>query len=194
MKAPTWTQRHPALLSAVVGTVLLASLALSPARAAEVAPLGFAIGSATKKQVESGMKGRASLRPEGTNQYSRGPMLSAPGRGLGIDNLSQVTFIFDDKDVLAAVLMSFRKDPLGESFNRLYEHLAAKYPVVSKNVPFVGDKYVRFKKGDVLIDLEAPHLSFTMTATYMTTAFERAYRTETERRRQRQKAQERSQL
>ena len=53
--------------------------------------------------------------------------------------------------------------------------LIGKQTLVGKQIPFVGSKYARFKSGDVIIELEAPHMSFTMTVTYMTAAFERVY-------------------
>ncbi|EJA4333365.1 hypothetical protein MU943_004568, partial [Escherichia coli] len=35
-----------------------------------------------------------------------------------------------------------------------------------KNIPFVGNKFVRYKNGDDTIELDAPHMSFDMTLYY----------------------------
>lgn len=171
---------------------LLLSWALPAAE--PVAPLGFAIGQATRQAVSDGLKGRTKLTPDGTNRYSRGAMLKAPGDKLGIENLEEVLFIFDDKEVLAAVQMRLHKGAMDANFDTVYQRLAAKYKPVTKQIPFVGNKYVRFRQGHVVIDLESPHMSFTMTVTYMTDGFERAYTAESRREAEEKEKQERRQF
>jgi hypothetical protein len=103
-------------------------------------------------------------------------MLLADGAGLGVEGLQSALFIFDNKETLVTVQMTLNKGALGEVFDRTYERLAAKYKLARKAVPFVGDKYARFEKGDAVIELSAPHLSFAMTVTYMTRGFEQAFK------------------
>ena len=127
------------------------------------------------------------------NRYSRGIMLEGPGQGLGIDNLSEVLFVFDEQDKLVGVRMTFPKSPLDQNFESLLGYLSAKYPLVSKQIPFVGNKSARLKQGDVVIEAYAPHLSITMTILYMTTGFEQAIeaglRQEAESKKQRESSQ-----
>ena len=159
---------------------LLFVLVLSPTALAgsnsppPVAPLGFEIGHATRAAVLAGLRGKTNVKPDGTNLYSNGPMLVADGEGLGIEGLQQVRFIFDKSDRLVA--MQFRVDKDFESgFDRVYKRLAAKYPLVSQSIPFVGDKMARFESGNAVILLIAPHMSFVMTVTYMTRDFEKTF-------------------
>lgn len=159
-----------------------------------VAPLGFTIGQASRQAVIDGLNGRTKLVPNGTNRYSGGAMLKAPGDNLGIENLQTVQFIFDTKDVLVCTQMQMHKGAMDANFEAVYQRLAAKYKVVTKQIPFVGDKYVRFRQGDVVIDLEAPHMSFTMTVTYMTTGFVRAYETASRREAEEKERNERRQF
>jgi hypothetical protein len=167
--------RHWYTLLGVISTIV--QLGLAPAQAAtsgEVAPLGFAIGKATRGLVVEGLKGKTKLTDEGVNRYSRGVMLEGPGEGLGIDDLSEVLFVFDAQDNLVGLRMTFPKGPMDHGFENLLGYLSAKYPLVSKQIPFVGDNSARLQQGDVAIEVYAPHLSFTMTVLYMTTGFEQA--------------------
>jgi len=180
-----------------VGTFIALGLASTfPAHAANdpVAPLSFAIGQATRKAVEDGLKGRTKLRNDGINRFSNGPMLTATGANLGIEDLTEVLFIFDPKGILVALRMTLRKGPMDGNFDRTYKHLAAKYPVVSRDVPFVGNKAARFRHGNVLIDLESQHLSFVLTVSYMTTDFEATYAAERRKDAEQQKQRERGQF
>lgn len=142
----------------------------------KVAPLGFALGEASRSVVTSTLRGQVELEPQGTNRYSAGPMLLAEGAGLGITGLEKVLFIFDRTDTLVAVEMTLDKE-FDRGFDKAYGRLAAKYPVVKQTVPFVGNKYARFESAGNVIELDAPHLSFTMAVVYMTRDFEQAFKT-----------------
>lgn len=150
--------------------VLMASMpAMAQTSTATVAPLGFAVGNATLKEVKAGMPGHAGFSHVGTNNDSGGSVFKAQGRAFDIENLKEAWFIFDKREVLVAVALTMGKN----DFNRVYQNLAGKYRLVRKDVPFVGDKYARFQQGDVVIESEAPHMDFTMTVTYMTAGFEK---------------------
>lgn len=62
------------------------------------------------------MHGWTQLEDGGMNQYSGGKMLKGDGKGLRIDGLSEIVFIFDTTDKLASVLMTL---PKGEDFGDL---------------------------------------------------------------------------
>lgn len=154
----------------VLSFVLMASMpAMAQTNAATVAPLGFAVGKATLKEVKAGVPGGAKLSNEGTNRYSKGPMFKAQGRAFDIEGLQDVWFVFDEREALVAVQMTMAKS----GFERVYQNLAGKYRLVSKDTPFVGNKSACFQQGDIVIELEAPHMSFEMTVTYKTTGFEK---------------------
>ncbi len=154
------------LLTAMV--IGLATVAQA-ANAANAAPLGMELGSATLEQVRKDIGSRTALNDNGTNKFSGGPMLKSDGAGLGIEGLSEVVFIFDKTQKLAGVLMTLPKGGLDdESFNRTLSMLSAKYKAVEKRVPFVGNKYARFRQGDSVVELDAPHMSFEMSLRYLT--------------------------
>ncbi len=143
--------------------------AMAQTSTATVAPLGFAIGKATLKEVKDGVPGGAKLSNEGTNRYSKGPMFKAQGRAFDIGGLQDVWFVFDEREVLVGVQMTMAKN----DFDHVYQNLAGKYRLVRKDIPFVGNKSARFQQGDIVIDFNAPHMSFEMEVVYRTIGFEK---------------------
>jgi hypothetical protein len=49
--------------------------------------------------------------------------------------------------------------------------LKGKYEITEKSLPFVGDKFVSFSSGDNVVTLDARHLSFDFTLSYMTNTY-----------------------
>lgn len=128
------------------------------------APLGLEIGFATISGVRSAVGSTTALQDQGTNQFSGGPMLRSDGAGLGVDGLSDLTFIFDKADVLVGVIMTLPKAPTD-----MLKKLSTKYSVTDNRIDSFMDKgYARLKKGDSLVEIDAPHLSFTMEVRYLT--------------------------
>lgn len=66
---------------------------------------------------------------------------------MGIDGLSEIVFIFDTADKL-----------------------------VEKSQPFVGNARAIFRQGDSVVELDAPHMSFTMALRYMTHALQKTFK------------------
>jgi hypothetical protein len=85
--------------------------------------------------------------------------------------LSEITFIFDQSEKLAAVLMTMPKD----SFQPTLNALTKKYKLVAKEVPFVGNASAKLQQGDSVIELNAPHLSFEMSVQYLTKSLKQSY-------------------
>ena len=139
--------------------------------AANAAPLGLELGIATYAQVKQQTGSKTSLSDAGMNKYSGGKMLQGEGEGLGIEGLSDITFIFDKSGKLAAVSMTLPK----ESFKQTLSALSSKYMLLEKQVPFVGNASAKLQQGDSLIELTAPHLSFEMEVLYMTSAMKKAF-------------------
>jgi hypothetical protein len=92
-----------------------------------------------------------TLEERGTNKFTGGPMLGGAGAGLGVDGLEEITFIFDEADVLQGVLMTLPKN-----FKPTFEMLRKKYALVAKQIPFVGDTWARFSQGTSVITLDDP--------------------------------------
>lgn len=141
------------------------------ALAANAAPVGQELGVATYAQVKQQVGGKTDLSDVGTNKFSGGKMLQGNGSGLGMEGLSEVTFIFDPADKLAGVMMTLPKD----SFKPTLKALSAKYKLVDSVVPFVGNASAKLKQGDSIIKLDAPHLSFEMQVLYLTNSLNQAF-------------------
>jgi len=150
--------------------VVLAAVPTREAMAANAAPLGVEIGVSTYDQVKRGIGKSTPLEDRGVNRYSGGKMLAGDGSGLAVDGLKELTFIFDREGMLQAVLLT-----LDKNFRPTYEMLRRKYKLVSQRIPFVGDSFARFSQGQSVILLEAPHLSFEMTLSYVSQTFLSAY-------------------
>lgn len=134
-------------------------------------PLGFAVGQADLKRVRKELSKKTAVHNAGINFYTKGPMLEVDGGNLGIKRLKRVRFIFDTDKRLVVVLMTFHQG----GFDATYSHLASKHTLVSKKIPFVGDKEAKFKNGNVSIVLESPHLGFETNLVYMTQDFKKHF-------------------
>jgi hypothetical protein len=84
-----------------------------------------------------------------------------------IDGLEKVVVLFDEKKVVAAVSTVWEKS----RFDSLLKMLNEKYRLVKKTIPFVGNKNASFSDGEVMIELEAPHLSHKLELIYITKEF-----------------------
>ena len=133
---------------------------------ADPKPLGLEIGKATVSDLEQKFPQVTSL---GNNLYTSGKMYSLSRNEVPLDGLAKdVLFIFNDDESLACVSMTFNKD----KFSELNEQLKKKYKKVIKSViPFVGNKLVKYKDGNSVVELNAPHLSFEMDLSYMSDNF-----------------------
>ena len=156
------------MMLALLGAGMPAFAAPAAANAGQVAdaasPLGLTLGRATLADVRTKLGAQTHLADEGTNAYSNGPMLRTDGAGLGVDGLSNLVLIFDRNHVLAGVLMTLPKAPTD-----MMRRFAGKYKLVDNQVDTFLDKgYARYSRGDSVIEIDAPHLSFTMEVRYLT--------------------------
>lgn len=62
-----------------------------------------------------------------------------------------------------------------DSFPKTLSALSGKYKLVDKQVPFVGNASAKLQQGDSLIEMNAPHLSFEMSVSYMTKSLKQAF-------------------
>jgi len=104
------------------------------------------------------------LKDTGMNQYSGGLMFVSNGQGLGIEGLSSAQFIFDSNNILVGVILSLPKDAKG-----MLESLSGKYQVVDNKIDnFMNYGYALLGKGDSLVEIDSPHMSFAMEIRYLT--------------------------
>lgn len=143
-----------------------------------VAPLGMELGVATISQVQKTLGIKTKLNEAGINKYSNGKTLQGNGKGLEIDGLSEILFVFDKEDKLAGVLMVLPKGSRNENFHKMMKVLSSKYQLVEQKTPFVGDSYAQYRHGNSIVELEAPHMSFTMTLQYLTDSLASTFKTQ----------------
>jgi len=104
----------------------------------------------------------------GINKYSKGPMLAAGGNGFGIGGLKSVVFIFTPRKELTGALLTINKD----RYAHLVGLLKEKHRVLDEKKAFVGDQSVTLEASDrTHIQVDAPHMSFEMTISYLTYLF-----------------------
>jgi hypothetical protein len=165
--------------------LLLLLAASGTAAAGNAAPLGVELGVATYDQVKTQIGKLTDLTDAGANKFSGGKVLASTGHGLDVDGLVRVLFIFDKSDVLQGVVMT-----LEHNFKATFDLLKRKYKLVSKQTPLPGYGQARFAQGASVITLEAPHMSFEMTLSYLSKPLVDAYRSRSaDEKLQREKAQ-----
>lgn len=83
-----------------------------------------------------------------------------------VDHIKKADVSFDG-DILKGVWLTLPKD----NFNYFNEILKNKYALKEENTPFLGDKYAIFEKENVIIWIQAKHMSFDMNVVYMDKVF-----------------------
>ena len=159
------------LTSALLSLAILL-LAFSSASAADlVGPFGLGVNVS---RLADSKKALDPARPQdgGINKYTGGKMLKCGGEGLGVEGLKSVVAIHDASGLLRVVIM----DMGNTRFDAVFRHLSGKYKLARKQIPFVGDRYAEFQAGNVLITIEAPHMSFDMTVIYIDQATFKAFK------------------
>ncbi len=164
--------------------VFAALLALPMVAVADPTPFGLEIGKATIKDV----KAKYSAQKTGINKYSGGEMYDISG--INFDGLQKATVIFSREGKLLAVLTTLPKS----KFDGLLSALSNKYKLVSKQIPFVGNKSAKLVDGNTEITLDAPHLSFQMEMNYINKDLWKAYKSQSNKEREQKKKSEQSQL
>ena len=168
--APLASDVHPAKAPVQVVQKVTSNASGSNIHAAQstknASPLGYELGVVTRAQIKQQAGSVTTLTDMGVSPYSGGRILEGNGEGLGVDGLSKISFIFDASDKLVAVLMKIPSG--GGTFSEMLKALSAKYKLVSKDEPFVGDAYAEFQQGDSVIDVSAIHMEFyAKTVNYM---------------------------
>ena len=127
---------------------------------ANPAPFGFELEKATYSELTA----KYPVKQQGFNELSQGKAITVAKSHFELDGLQEdVVFTFDSNDKLIAVVMTLNKNKFDDILSSL-----SKYKLVRKDIPFVGNKYAKFKDGNCVIELNAPHMSFSMTLFYVT--------------------------
>ncbi len=71
-------------------------------------------------------------------------------------------------------------DVQSSGFKKTLATLSGKYKLVEKRAPFVGDSYAKFRQGDSIVGLDAPHLSFNMSLRYLTNELQASFNRQAE--------------
>lgn len=166
-----------------------AAIAISQPAFAGVKVLGFEIGTSSVSDVSNELIKKTKVERAGINKFSRGQMLETDGSSYDIDGLQSVTYIFDENSKLMGVIMTMGS----HKFDSVNSYLSSKYKLVSKQDPFVGDKYAKFKAENVTIEQDAPHMGgFKMEVRYVRNDLVARYNQKTDQETRQKKASESS--
>lgn len=139
------------------------------AERARAAPLGIEIGSSTCQAVAERF-GVAVGRDPAHASLARVPLPSPAAHYPGAESIQ--AWCSAPTAPVVLLTLSVDKGGLGNPASReAYANLQAKYRRVAGGPPpGVGDGYARFEGGDTVIELRAPHLSFSFELSYFTRA------------------------
>lgn len=85
---------------------------------------------------------------------------------------NKVTLMQDPDGKVIYVDIGYEKAFNGETFNKFNQSLRKKYGQARvSNIPFVGNRYVRWEKFGMVVTLDEPHMGFDGTLSYYTKAF-----------------------
>ena len=128
-------------------------------------PFGLKIGFITLDEIKTKYK----VTKKDNNKWTDKPMYQIePISQIDFEGLQELILIFDEKEVLQALIEQFSKD----KFYNLLRGLEEKYNSVYKEIPHVGDKEARFIAVNGIIILEAIHLESHTFLLFMTNEFE----------------------
>ncbi len=153
---------------------------------ADATVLGLKMGEATVGDI----KAKYSVREKGINGWSNGEMYQISTSDIPIDDLKSALAIFDTNGKLVCVELVMSKGGFNSRFDEMHAQLKKKYKVVKTKIPYVGDTYAHYKDGKTVIELDAPHMSFDMTLTYMQQSFKAAFDSGAQQQQQAKKQQE----
>lgn len=134
---------------------------------AEPDPFGIEINKSSYQEVKEKYLGR----DVGINKYSNGKMYDIDCNQIGVEGIKSMRAIFHQNDTILALITTFDKN----KYSSLVKSLSQKYKLISKQDAFVGNKSAKFKQDNTIINLEAPHMSFTLNLSYIHNNFEKLY-------------------
>lgn len=136
---------------------LIALFFSSVALAAE--PFGLKIGEMTLTEFDETQEAQDG----GLNRWSGGPMRIIEPDTLPIKGAENALAIFDENKILVGLIVTLQKS----RFDEINQMASTNYDLISSDVPFVGDKTVRYTDKDTEIKILAPHMSFSMELQFL---------------------------
>jgi len=127
---------------------------------------------------------------KGINKYSGGNQYSIDTSQIGLTGLKSITVVFNKDKELVAILSTLRKS----RYKNLKSILQKKYYLLKQHGRAVGNKGATFLKRDIIIELDAPHLSFEMTMNYLRADFLKNFKNSKEKDQKRKQQRENSLL
>lgn len=159
--------------------VMVVAIFMSFYAIADVSVIGITINKDTKENVVS----KYEVISENGN------VLTLNEKNIPIDNVSSAVVALENNKV-KAVLLVIQKS----KFDYFYNLLKGKYKLTKKEIPYVGNKYASFIKDDVIILLDAPHLSFEMDLLYIDREYDKALKKRQKEKKENEKKQDSEQL
>lgn len=154
---------------------------------ANPAPFGLEINKVNYSDV---INKYSSVKEVGINKYSDGKMIYIDPNELDFDGLKNTLLIFSKEDILLAVILTLPNN----KFDELYQNLKSKYKLVSKEIPFVGNKNAKFVNDSTEITLNSPHMSFDLELTYVDKNLLNLYKKTEKNEKEQSKEKQKSQL
>ena len=155
------------LFATILMTLATSAYAGSPKNAD---PFGFELGVASLSDVKSKV-GPSNITNKGINKYSNGAMIDVNSDYFEIDEVNSVLMIFDASDILAGVIVNMRKNPVS-----MHQTLSKKYRTVRNTIDsFMNHGSSKLAKGNSLVYIDAPHMSFKMDVRYVTNQLDKAF-------------------
>ncbi len=173
-------------MKTTLSAILFTLGSLSTSVQADPTVFGLTLGKTTSSELTA----LHSAELVGINAYSDGPAYEVSTNTIDFDGLQELTVIFNRDGILEAVLAKLPKD----RFKDLNAMLGKKYKRVSQNVPFVGNASARFRDGKTDIVLDAPHLSFTLSLSYLRDSFMKSFKEKSKAQEEAKRTGEASQL
>lgn len=157
-------------LSAICTIVLTLASGIDNARAASsnntATPWGIEIGGACQPGLNKmGSTQQRTLDDGDTLHVAQGSNALYPGA-------KELTLRCSKGKVIAMQLVAPKEGMGNPAARAAYQALAQHYKKVAGGpIPQLGDGYARFVKGSSVIEIEARHLDFDFTVTYLTKTF-----------------------
>lgn len=153
----------------------LLMISSTSAFATNALPFGQEIGVTKCDVAVKNLSEHVTLKKDGINKYTNGDMYLGDAKNLGFDGAISILLICDQDNVLSGLQLTLDKGGMDGNFDKYNKMLKSKYKLVKIINPFVGNKHAQYKQGNSTIMLNAPHMSFEMTITYVTNQFIKAY-------------------
>lgn len=139
--------------------ILICGLLLCSIGYAETTAFGITLGKTT---IDDFKLAYPNAMHEGTNQWTKGEMYLVSAGDIDFDGVIEEKVIFSQEGKASTIILEMNRN----RFDDVQAMLAKKYKVVHKEIPYVGNKNVRYANGDDHIELDSPHLSFSMHLMY----------------------------